>query len=74
MKIPIRKKPAIFIVAALVLAAFQGLGYAQVLINGAGASFPYPIYSKWFNEYSKLQSGVQINYQSIGSGGAEDQQ
>jgi phosphate transport system substrate-binding protein len=45
------------------------LGSAQVLINGAGATFPYPIYSKWFNEYGKLHGNVQINYQSIGSGG-----
>jgi len=40
-----------------------------VLINGAGATFPYPIYSKWFDEYHKLHPGIQINYQSIGSGG-----
>ena len=38
-------------------------------INGAGATFPYPIYSKWFSEYNKLHPSVQINYQSIGSGG-----
>jgi phosphate transport system substrate-binding protein len=43
-------------------------GWAQSL-NGAGATFPYPIYSKWFNEYHKLHPDVQINYQSIGSGG-----
>lgn len=42
---------------------------AQTLINGAGATFPYPIYSKWFDEYHKIQPQVQINYQSIGSGG-----
>lgn len=41
---------------------------AQVLINGAGATFPNPIYSKWFSEYHKLHSDIQINYQSIGSG------
>jgi len=41
----------------------------QTLINGAGATFPYPIYSKWFDEYHKLHPAVQINYQSIGSGG-----
>ena len=35
----------------------------------AGATFPYPIYSKWFNEYHNLNSNIQINYQSIGSGG-----
>lgn len=38
------------------------------LINGAGASFPYPIYSKWFSEYQKSHPDVRINYQSIGSG------
>ncbi len=38
-------------------------------INGAGATFPYPIYSKWFSEYSQLHPNVKINYQSIGSGG-----
>ena len=40
-----------------------------IKINGAGATFPYPIYSKWFSEYNKLKPTVQINYQSIGSGG-----
>src|SRR5882672_3236510 len=40
-----------------------------VQIDGAGATFPYPIYSKWFAEYNKLHPEVQINYQSIGSGG-----
>ena len=42
-------------------------GTAQ--INGAGATFPYPIYSKWFAEYNRLHPNVRINYQSIGSGG-----
>jgi phosphate transport system substrate-binding protein len=42
-------------------------------LNGAGATFPYPIYSKWFNEYNKLHPDVQINYQSIGSGGGIQQ-
>ena len=41
----------------------------QVLINGAGATFPTPIYSKWFSEYHRKFSNIQINYQSIGSGG-----
>ncbi len=44
-------------------------GFSQTTLNGAGATFPYPIYSKWFSEYHKLHSDVQINYQSIGSGG-----
>jgi phosphate transport system substrate-binding protein len=46
----------------------MGVAAAQGL-NGAGATFPYPIYSKWFNEYQKSHPGIQINYQSIGSGG-----
>jgi phosphate transport system substrate-binding protein len=41
----------------------------QTTLNGAGATFPYPIYSKWFSEYHKLHPDVQINYQPIGSGG-----
>src|ERR1022692_1513745 len=44
-----------------------------LLINAAGATFPYPIYSKWFTEYNRLHPDVQINYQSIGSGGGINQ-
>lgn len=44
-------------------------GRAAMLINAAGATFPYPMYSKWFDQYHKMHSDVQINYQSIGSGG-----
>src|SRR2546430_10294398 len=40
----------------------------NLLINGAGATFPFPIYSKWFSEYNKLHPNVEINYQSVGSG------
>jgi phosphate transport system substrate-binding protein len=42
---------------------------AQTTLNGAGATFPYPMYSKWFSEYHKAHPDVEINYQSIGSGG-----
>ena len=42
---------------------------ASLEINGAGATFPYPLYSKWFDEYGKLHPNIRINYQSIGSGG-----
>ena len=42
---------------------------AQTTLNGAGATFPYPMYSKWFSEYHKVHPDVEINYQSIGSGG-----
>jgi phosphate transport system substrate-binding protein len=43
--------------------------FGQTTLNGAGATFPYPMYSKWFSEYQKLHPDAQINYQSIGSGG-----
>jgi phosphate transport system substrate-binding protein len=56
-------------IAALLIAALAGSGVNAQQINGAGATFPYPIYSKWFAEYNKLHPDVQINYQSIGSGG-----
>src|SRR3989339_1993249 len=46
---------------------------AVTKINGAGATFPYPIYSKWFSEYHKLKGDIQFNYQSIGSGGGIQQ-
>jgi len=44
-------------------------GVAQISLTGAGATFPEPIYTKWFQEYRKVRSDVQINYQGIGSGG-----
>ena len=46
---------------------------AQMLINGAGATFPYPLYSKWFDEYTRVDPSVRFNYQSIGSGGGQKQ-
>jgi phosphate transport system substrate-binding protein len=54
----------------VVLLALAGVLWAQngLLINGAGATFPYPIYSKWFDEYHKSNGAIQINYQSVGSG------
>jgi phosphate transport system substrate-binding protein len=56
-------------IAAVVI--LSNLIFAQkvVLINGAGATFPYPLYSKWFYEYAKIDKTVNFNYQSIGSGG-----
>jgi len=54
--------------AAALLLALPGLAQ-KVQINGAGATFPYPIYSKWFSEYNKLHPDIEVNYQSIGSGG-----
>jgi phosphate transport system substrate-binding protein len=59
---------------ALTLALAAGTASAQnVLINGAGATFPYPMYSKWFDEYHKKFPTLQFNYQSIGSGGGIQQ-
>ncbi|MGZ4894992.1 MAG: phosphate ABC transporter substrate-binding protein PstS [Candidatus Angelobacter sp.] len=55
--------------ALALVAAMVGTSSAQTNLNGAGATFPYPIYSKWFSEYNKQHSDIQINYQSIGSGG-----
>src|SRR6266852_2458228 len=45
------------------------LADSTLSINGAGATFPYPMYSKWFDEYHKKNTNIEINYQSIGSGG-----
>jgi phosphate transport system substrate-binding protein len=56
------------ILAAALMVCAAGSAGAQKL-NAAGATFPYPIYSKWFSEYATQHPGVQINYQSIGSGG-----
>ena len=54
---------------ALILCLAATAARTATLINAAGASFPYPIYSKWFDQYHKMHPDVQINYQSIGSGG-----
>src|SRR3990170_3466920 len=61
-----KKILTLFAMAALL--AMSPASYADTLINGAGATFPYPLYSKWAYEYAK-QTGQKLNYQSIGSGG-----
>ena len=53
----------------LCIAVLVSCAVAQTKLNGAGATFPYPIYSKWFNEYHNQHPDIEINYQSIGSGG-----
>ena len=63
------KKLLILALAALLTTAAS----AQMLINGAGATFPQPIYTKWFDAYSKVDTSVQFNYQGIGSGGGQKQ-
>ncbi len=67
----VRKSMDILKIFVLVIVAvFSQVGLSKdLLINGAGASFPYPLYSKWFSEYAGVKKGVKINYQSIGSGG-----
>ena len=60
------------ITTLFIILAIAGIGrsvFADLLINGAGATFPYPIYSKWFDVYAKENPGIKFNYQSIGSGG-----
>src|SRR5438132_5235446 len=53
----------------LLLCVLLPLGvFGQTILNGAGATFPNPIYSKWLNEYHKLHPDIQINYQPLGSG------
>src|SRR5690242_20292614 len=61
-----------WIAAALLAVAGIARGDA-LLVNGAGATFPFPLYSKWFSEYNKLRPDLQFNYQSIGSGGGIQQ-
>lgn len=57
----------------LVFAGAIASSHAQLTINGAGATFPSPIYSKWFDVYRKVDPSVAFNYQSIGSGGGQRQ-
>jgi phosphate transport system substrate-binding protein len=58
------------IATTLLILGLLGSAWAEpMLINGAGATFPYPVYSKWFDEYAKMNPDLHFNYQSIGSGG-----
>jgi len=61
----------VFVIKNLILTLFilTNVAIASTKINGAGATFPYPIYSKWFSEYKKIKNDIEFNYQSIGSGG-----
>jgi phosphate transport system substrate-binding protein len=62
-------KPNLFIaVVVLSIVALSPASFAGDMLNGAGATFPYPVYSAWAHEYNKI-TGMQLNYQSIGSGG-----
>lgn len=67
-----KKKFLGLLMAVLAAVSFiAGVAWAEklLLVNGAGATFPYPLYSKWFYEYTKVDGSVNFNYQSIGSGG-----
>ena len=55
--------------ALALVAALAGVSIAETNLTGAGATFPYPMYSKWFDEYHNQHKDIKINYQSIGSGG-----
>ena len=63
------KKTSIVVSTLLALAIAVAAHPGTILLNAAGATFPYPIYSKWFDVYHQKDPNVQINYQSIGSGG-----
>ncbi|QEM70099.1 phosphate ABC transporter substrate-binding protein PstS [Geobacter sp. FeAm09] len=62
-------RKSVLTLALLAVVCTAGQAAAETLINGAGATFPYPLYSKWFSEYAKIDTSVKFNYQSIGSGG-----
>lgn len=65
-------KTVVFLLLILFVSKI-GLAESSVLINGAGATFPYPLYSKWFYEYQRIHPELKFNYQSIGSGGGIQQ-
>ena len=61
------------LLTGVLLIGVSATASAQMMINGAGATFPYPIYSKWFDQYASVDPSVRFNYQSIGSGGGQKQ-
>jgi phosphate transport system substrate-binding protein len=63
------KKTSLVVSILLILAITAAAQAGTILLNAAGATFPYPIYSKWFDVYHQKDPNIQINYQSIGSGG-----
>src|SRR5437667_3301806 len=71
LKIITRGKIALALIslAALAIASCSGNPGSEIRLQGAGATFPNPLYQKWLSEYGKLHSNVRIDYQSIGSGG-----
>lgn len=68
------KRIHILLIVLFLFSAWTGSNaHAEVKLRGAGATFPYPLYSKWFSEFQKQKPGIEINYQSIGSGGGINQ-
>ena len=63
------RKAFCFLIILAVSVVAVSVSMAAMSLTGAGATFPYPMYSKWFSEYKKAHSDIEINYQSIGSGG-----
>ena len=63
------KRTNVWVGAFAALMILLAVAEAKVLVNAAGATFPYPIYGKWFDEFTKVDRDAHINYQSIGSGG-----
>ena len=64
-----RGKFGMWLLAGTVMLCLAVVARAALSLTGAGATFPYPMYSKWFDAYHKAHQDVEINYQSIGSGG-----
>src|SRR5213592_4567663 len=64
---------ALISLAALAIASCSGNPGSEIRLQGAGATFPAPLYAKWLSEYGKLHPNVKIDYQSIGSGGGIQQ-
>jgi phosphate transport system substrate-binding protein len=64
-----RRVNGLAVVAAALALFGAGPAEAQLQLNGAGATFPYPMYSKWFSLYTQIDPSARFNYQSIGSGG-----
>src|ERR1700750_2467373 len=65
--------PSVCLFALSLLSIGASSSFGQMTLNGAGATFLYPIYSKCFDEYAKVDPSVRFNYQSIGSGGGQKQ-
>ena len=68
MQLFANKAKAVLLVGTLIGAMASSVAHAELKLNGSGASFPAPLYSKWFKDYSKQTDGVRVDYQSKGSG------